>query len=101
MQITNLQVNVMDSLERVFGRIVGYARGTNTQYVNYVLIHVDGVDSKLVDKLIGHRVKVVDNHGNTYIGKILRRHSRRRPIVVARFKPNIPGQLIGASVVIE
>jgi len=87
--------------DRVTGRILGYLRGPNAQYTNYVLIHLENVDNKYADKFVNQKVKAVDNYGNVYLGKLLKRHSRRKPVFIARFKPNIPGQMIGSIVVVE
>jgi len=87
--------------DRVTGRILGYLRGHNTQYTNYVLIHLENVDNEYADRFVNRKVKAVDSYGNVYLGKLLRRHSRRKPVFIAKFKPNIPGQLIGSIVVVE
>lgn len=91
----------MTDKKRITGLIVGYVRGPNTQYPNYVLVHLNLDRDEYVDNYIGRKVKIVDKYGNIYVGKILRRHSRRHPVVEVRFKPNIPGQLIGSIAVIE
>jgi large subunit ribosomal protein L35Ae len=90
----------MSESDKVSGTIIGYARGPNTQYNQLVLVRLD-ISSDEVSRYIGRRIVVVDRYGNKYIGKILRRHSRRHPVVEARFKPNIPGQLIGSTCFIE
>lgn len=80
---------------------MGYRRGTATQYPNQVLIKVIDAAKKKVDNLIGARLLVKDIHGNTYHGKVLRVHARgRNNVVIGTFKRNIPGQLIGAEVLI-
>jgi len=92
---------MVESSDKVTGRILGYLRGPNTQYTNYVLIHLENVDNKYADRFLNRKVKAVDNYGNVYLGKLLRRRSRRKPVFTARFKPNIPGQMIGSIVVVE
>jgi len=76
------------------GVIRGYRRGPNAQYCNQLLIRVFA-DPKDLGKLIGAKVVTRDSHGNTYRGRIIRVHSFRNSVVVAKFKPNVPGQLIG------
>jgi ribosomal protein L35AE/L33A len=81
----------------VRGTILGYRKGPNQQYCNQVLLRVD-VDSKSLGKLIGARVVTRDAHGNTYRGRVVRILSSKNRTVIAEFKPNIPGQLIGHAV---
>lgn len=81
------------------GVVVGYRRGTNTQYTNQVLIRVVDTVMKRVDNLIGARVLVKDQWGNPYVGKVVRVHARgRNGVVIARFNRNVPGQVIGEPV---
>lgn len=87
--------------KKVSGTIVGYARGPNTQYPQIVLVKLDIPDNEKIDNYIGRKIIVFDKYGNRYVGKILRKHSRKHHVVRARFKPNIPGQLIGATVIVE
>ncbi len=82
------------------GLIMGYRRGTNTQYENQVIIMVDDMGSrKEVSRLVGWRVLYRDKYGNTYRGKIVRVHGNKNT-VIAVFKPNLPGQAIGGLVYI-
>ncbi len=81
----------------VIGRILGYKRGSGRQYNNKVLIKVF-IDSKNIHKLIGSKVIVKDSKDNMYNGKIIKIHSTKNTVAIARFKPNIPGQLIGSIV---
>ncbi len=80
------------------GIILGYRRGTNTQYVNQVLIKVIDFNAARVDNLIGSKVLTKDKHGNEYRGKVVRVHARgRNNVVIAVFRRNLPGQLIGGE----
>ena len=80
------------------GIVVGYRRGSNTQYENQVLIRVDGVTKRdEAARLIGWRVVYRDNKGNTYNGRIVGVHGSKG-IVIARFNRNLPGQSIGDNV---
>ncbi|NPA96185.1 MAG: 50S ribosomal protein L35ae [Crenarchaeota archaeon] len=79
------------------GIIVGYRRGSARQYNNQVLIQLF-VDPKQVHSFVGSKVVAADRHGNVYRGRIVRVHSESKCVVVARFEPNIPGQLIGSLV---
>ena len=82
------------------GIVLGYRRGSNTQYVSQVYIKVLSPPEK-VHSLVGRRVRVVDGHGNTYLGRIVKVHGAgRNGIVIAVFNRNLPGQLIGADAVI-
>ena len=79
------------------GVILGYRRGSNTQYPGEVIAVIRGVDSyKEASRLIGARAVIVDRHGNTYHGKIVGVHGRRGKVRLV-FKPNLPGQLIGSE----
>jgi len=80
------------------GLIIGYRLGSNTQYEKQVLIRVDGInDSNMAAQLIGWRVLYRDNKGNEYHGKIVRVHGNKG-VVIAVFKPNLPGQARGGNV---
>ena len=81
----------------VKGVIVGYRRGSAKQYNNQVLIQLF-VNPKELHSFIGAKVVASDRYGNVYRGKVVRVHSEGKCIVVARFEPNIPGQLIGSLV---
>jgi len=83
--------------QRIRGVIAGYRLGAGRQYNNQVLIKVF-TDPKSVHRLVGARVIVGDRFGNVYRGKVVRVHSSKNCVVVARFRPNIPGQLIGSLV---
>jgi large subunit ribosomal protein L35Ae len=79
------------------GIVLGYRRGSNTQYVNQVYIKVLGNCN--VHSLVGCRVRVVDGYGNTYLGRVIRVHGRgRNGVVIATFSRNVPGQVIGGEV---
>jgi len=78
---------------------VGYRRGSAKQYNNQVLIKVF-VDPKIVGTLVGSKVVASDRYGNVYRGKIVKIHSFSKSIAIARFRPNIPGQMIGEIVTI-
>ncbi len=86
-------------MEDVRGTILGYMRGWNTQYTSYVLVRLETRDKP--DKYIGHRVIAIDQYGNRYIGKILKRHSWKHPVFIVKFKPNIPGSLIGRTCIVK
>lgn len=79
------------------GVITGYRRGGARQYNNQVLIKVL-IDRKRIGSLIGSKILARDRYGNVYRGSVLKIHSYRNSIVVAKFRPNIPGQLLGAPV---
>jgi len=83
------------------GVVVGYRRGSNTQYPRQVLIKVVNSITKKVDNLVGAKLLVKDIYGNEYHGKIIRVHARgRNNIVIGVFNRNLPGQAIGAEVLI-
>ncbi|MET1128041.1 MAG: 50S ribosomal protein L35ae [Thermoproteota archaeon] len=82
------------------GLVLGYQRGSNTQYEEKVLLRIDGVSTdREAARFIGWKVLYIDSKGNKYIGKILRTHGRHG-VVVSRFRPNLPGQAIGGTVYI-
>ncbi len=82
------------------GIVLGYKRGTNTQYENKVLIRVDGIESRAeASRLMGWRVLYRDDKGNIYRGKIVGVHGNKG-VVIAVFNPNLPGQAIGENVYI-
>ncbi len=90
----------MSEPKKVYGVIVGYRRGPNQQYTNQVIMKIDGVNSRRhAARFIGFLVKIVDKHGNMYKGKIVGTHGCKGYVRVV-FKPNIPGQLIGATATI-
>ncbi len=85
-----------DSIELGVGIVLGYRRGTNTQYPNQVLIKVLDTVVKKVDNLVGAKVSVRDTHGNSYVGRIIKPHAKgKNNVVIASFKRNLPGQAIG------
>ncbi len=82
------------------GIILGYRLGSNTQYEKQVLIRVDGINSRNeASQLIGWKVLYRDSKGNTYRGKVVHVHGNKG-VVIAVFKPNLPGQAIGGDVYI-
>ena len=80
------------------GVIEDFIKGGGKQYNNKVIIKVLDVKISEIDKLIGGKVIFVDSHGNKYKGRIIRRHGSRNPLVIVKFKPNIPGQALGSLV---
>ncbi|MEM4519293.1 MAG: 50S ribosomal protein L35ae [Sulfolobales archaeon] len=82
------------------GIALNYKMGKAKQPNNYLLVKVVGSEFPKVDSLIGCRVLIRDEKGNEYRGKIVRAHSRKNNIVVVRMSKNIPGQLLGTSLVI-
>jgi len=77
--------------------ILGYRRGSNTQYPGQVLLRIEGVSARDAHKFIARRVVYKDGKGNVYRGRIVRKHGARNPVVVAVFEPNLPGQAIGGE----
>ncbi len=80
------------------GVIVNFVRGGGRQYNNKVIVKVLDVKDSEIGKLIGGKAIFVDSYGNKYKGRIIRRHGSRNPLVIVRFKPNIPGQALGSLV---
>jgi len=87
----------MSTTTKINGVILGYRKGNNTQYNNEVYVKVF-MDPKSVYGLIGSKVVIRDNHGNVYKGKVVKIHSHKNSIVIVRFDPGIPGQLIRSLV---
>ena len=75
--------------------MVGYRRGPGRAYQNVALLRVPDWDGST--DLTGWRAIAVDRHGNRYEGVIVGRHGRGN-VFRARFRPNLPGQMIGRSV---
>lgn len=82
---------------KALGTIVSYRKGGARQYVDQVLVRVF-IDEVKIGTLIGSKAIARDNHNNIYRGRILKVHSYRNPTVIVKFKPNIPGQLLGSLV---
>ncbi len=96
----SLEVRAMAEARVATGLIIGYRLGSNTQYENQVLLRIDGVSSsREAARYIGWRVLYRDGKGNTYRGRIVRTHGGKG-VVVAVFKPNLPGQARGGNVYI-
>lgn len=83
-----------------YGVIMGYRVGKAGQFNNYLLIKVVSSNYPKADALIGCKILVRDEVGNEYRGKIVRTHSRKNNVVVARMGKGIPGQLLGSSSII-
>jgi len=81
------------------GVIVSYRRGGGgRQYPQHVIVRVLNVTRREIGSLVGAKVIATDKYGNIYKGKVVRPHGRRNSLVIVRFKPNIPGQLLGTQV---
>ena len=80
---------------KVKGVIMGYRRGTNTQYTSQVLVKLLIDDPRKAGLFVAGRALYRDKHGNVYRGRVVRLHGRRNGVVVVRFTPNLPGQSIG------
>ena len=78
--------------------VVGYRRGSNTQYTNQVLLRI--TNTRITPhSLIGKRIIYRDKYGNVYRGKVLKVHGKgANSVVIASFKPNLPGQALGGCV---
>ncbi len=77
------------------GLIIGYRRGTNTQYPSEVLAKIYGVeDKRQASRFIGWKAVYVDRYGNRYNGRVVGVHGRKGVVRIV-FKPNLPGQAIG------
>ncbi|BBE43021.1 hypothetical protein NAS2_1651 [Conexivisphaera calida] len=75
--------------------IVGYRRGPGKIYQDVALVRVLSWDRST--DLRGWNVVAVDAKGNRYEGIVIRRHGNG-DVVRVRFKPNLPGQMIGHPV---
>ncbi len=82
------------------GVVVNYKVGNARQYNNYLLIKVMSSKYPNADTLVGCKVLIRDSNGNEYCGKVVKVHSRRNNVVVARMRRNIPGQLLGVDLII-
>lgn len=84
----------MSSSLKVFGIIKGFRRGGGRQYNDHVLVQLLA-DAKTVGSLVGAKIRVVDKYGNAYVGRIVKIHSFRNSVAIAKFNRNLPGQAIG------
>jgi ribosomal protein L35AE/L33A len=85
------------NVARFVGVIRSYRRSGARQYNEQVLVQVF-TDPKLVGSLVGAKAIARDRHGNVYRGNVVKVHSFRNCVVVVRFRPNIPGQLLSSRV---
>jgi large subunit ribosomal protein L35Ae len=80
------------------GVVIGFKRGPGGVYPQVALVRViDAAKRSDVEKLVGSRVVARDKYGNVYEGRIVRAHGNNN-VVRVRFRPNIPGQMIGELV---
>ncbi|BAN90926.1 50S ribosomal protein L35ae [Aeropyrum camini] len=82
-------------MARVRGVILGYRRGTNTQYTQHALVKLLLDDPRKAGLYVSGTALYRDRYGNVYKGRVLRLHGRRGGVVVVRFKPPLPGQAVG------
>ncbi|MEM0001200.1 MAG: 50S ribosomal protein L35ae [Desulfurococcaceae archaeon] len=82
------------------GLILGYRRGSNTQYPGQVLVSAP-IDRKGIYSLVGTKVVARDEYGNVYVGRVIKVLGSRNPKLVVAFRGGIPGQLIGRPVIVE
>uniref|UniRef100_A0A7C4JIQ4 Large ribosomal subunit protein eL33 n=1 Tax=Ignisphaera aggregans TaxID=334771 RepID=A0A7C4JIQ4_9CREN len=92
-----MAMNMNKTVAKVKGVILGYRRGNAIQYNNQVFVKIF-VEPRVVSGFVGAKVLAVDAYGNTYKGRVIKVHGRKNSVVIAKFKPNIPGQLIGAYI---
>jgi len=85
------------NVARFVGVIRSYRRSGARQYNEQVLVQVF-TDPKLVGSLVGAKVIARDRYGNVYRGKVVKVLSFKNCTVVVRFRPNVPGQLLGSRV---
>lgn len=79
------------------GVILGYRFGNREQNPNQVFIKVISTILRSPHNLVGAKVLVIDKHGNTYSGRIIKVHGNsKNKVVIARFRNNLPGQVIGS-----
>lgn len=79
------------------GVILGYRFSNREQNPNQVFIKILSIILKSPHNLVGAKVLVKDDHGNTYYGKIIKVHGNgKNKVVIARFGNNLPGQVIGS-----
>lgn len=83
-----------NDVPRIKGVILGYRRSKAVQYNDQVLVKLFA-EPTMIASMVGAKVLAKDMHNNVYRGKIIRIHSQRNSVAIAKFKPNIPGQLIG------
>ncbi len=84
-------------MPKALGIVLGYRRGTNTQYTGQVLVKLLIEDPGEAGKYVAGKALYRDSKGNIYKGRVVGLHGRRG-VVLVRFKPNLPGQAIGGLV---
>lgn len=81
------------------GVILGYRFGNREQNPNQVFVKVLSTILRSPHNLVGAKVSVRDNHGNTYYGRVIKVHGNgKNKVVIVRFNNNLPGQVIGSRV---
>jgi len=78
--------------------IVSYRRGSNDQNPHQVLARFPSYVEAC--KAVGSKLIYEDEHGNVYVGKVLRPHGKKG-VAIAVFKPNLPGQALGKVAKVE
>ncbi|MCS7139529.1 MAG: 50S ribosomal protein L35ae [Candidatus Nezhaarchaeota archaeon] len=77
----------------IVGRVLSFRLGMNRRYPRELLVKL-GESEVDVAKLVGKKVVIEDQHGNKYIGKVLKPHGGKG-VAVVRFRKDLPGQVIG------
>jgi len=78
--------------------LVSYRRGSNDQNPHQVLVRFPSYVEAC--RAIGARLIFEDEHGNVYVGKVLRPHGKKG-VAIAVFHPNLPGQAMGKTAKVE
>lgn len=83
------------------GTIVNFRGGMHTQYNDYMIVKVEGVDSKDDAKqLVGKKIVWTSPAGKEITGKVGRVHGNKGAVRV-KFEKGMPGQSVGQKVNIE
>ncbi|GBF08341.1 50S ribosomal protein L35Ae [Aeropyrum pernix] len=86
------------AVARARGVVLGYRRGTNTQYPQHALVKLLLDDPRKAGLYVSGVAFYRDRYGNVYKGRVLRLHGRRGGVVVVKFNPPLPGQATGGVV---
>ena len=83
------------------GIITSYRRGMHRMHPSQILCKFDDFDTyKTASKLIGHEIEWMSETGKSIRGKVTRVHGKKGVVRVQMKNKGVPGQAIGAKVII-
>jgi len=83
------------------GVIVNFKGGMHTQYTDYMIVKVGGIENKdQAKELVSKKVVWKSPTGKEIIGKVSKAHGNKGAVRV-KFEKGMPGQAVGQKVNIE